>query len=35
MIDWAQKSLNEQEVKMFDAVMERGDPLAASLQSDH
>ena len=29
MIDWAQKSLNEQEVKMFDAVMERGDPLAA------
>ena len=29
MIDWAQKSLNEQEVKMFDAVMERGDLLAA------
>ena len=29
MIDWAQKSLNEQEVKMFDAVMERGDPLSA------
>ena len=29
MIDWAQKSLNEQEVNMFDAVMERGDPLAA------
>ena len=29
MIDWAQKSLNQQEVKMFDAVMERGDPLAA------
>ena len=29
MIDWAQKSLNEQEVRMFDAVMERGDPLAA------
>ena len=29
MIDWAQKSLNEQEVKMFDQVMERGDPLAA------
>ena len=29
MLDWAQKSLNEQEVKMFDAVMERGDPLAA------
>ena len=29
MIDWAQKSLNEQEVKMFDAVMQKGDPLAA------
>ena len=29
MIDWAQKSLNEHEVKMFDAVMEKGDPLAA------
>jgi len=29
MLDWAQKSLNEQEVKMFDAVMEKGDPLAA------
>ena len=29
MIDWAQKSLNEQEVQMFDAVMQRGDPLAA------
>ena len=29
MIDWAQKTLNEQEVRMFDAVMERGDPLAA------
>ena len=29
MIDWAQKSLNEQEVNMFDAVMQRGDPLAA------
>ena len=29
MIDWAQKSLNEQEVKMFDAVMQRGDPLSA------
>ena len=28
-IDWAQKSLNEQEVQMFDAVMQRGDPLAA------
>ena len=29
MINWAQKSLNKQEVDMFDAVMERGDPLAA------
>ena len=29
MLDWAQQSLNEQEVKMFDAVMERGDPLSA------
>ena len=29
MIDWAQKSLNEQEVNMFDAVMQKGDPLAA------
>ena len=29
MIDWAQKSLNEQEVTMFDQVMQRGDPLAA------
>ena len=29
MIDWAQKSLNEQEVKMFDAVMQKGDPLSA------
>ena len=29
MIDWAQKSLNKQEVDMFDAVMQRGDPLAA------
>ena len=29
MIDWAQKSLNEQEVKMFDQVMAKGDPLAA------
>ena len=29
MINWAQGSLNEQEVKMFDAVMQRGDPLAA------
>ena len=29
MIDWAQKSLNEQEVQMFDAAMERADPLSA------
>jgi hypothetical protein len=29
MINWAQGSLNEKEVKMFDAVMQRGDPLAA------
>ena len=29
MIDWAQKSLNEQEVSMFDQVMQKGDPLAA------
>ena len=29
MIDWAQKSLNEQEVSMFDQVMQRGDPLSA------
>ena len=29
MIQWAQGSLNEQEIKMFDAVMQRGDPLAA------
>ena len=29
MIDWAQKTLNETEVNMFDAVMQSGDPLAA------
>ena len=29
MIDWAQKSLSEQEVSMFDSVMQSGDPLAA------
>ena len=29
MLNWAQKSLNEQEVKMFDAVMAKGDPQAA------
>ena len=28
MIDWAQKSLSEQEVSMFDSVMQSGDPLA-------
>lgn len=29
MINWAQGSLNKQEVDMFDAVMQKGDPLAA------
>ena len=29
MLQWAQNSLNPQEIQMFDAVMERGDPLAA------
>ena len=29
MLDWAQKSLNKKEIDMFDAVMEKGDPLAA------
>ena len=29
MIQWAQGSLNEQEIKMFDAVMQKGDPLGA------
>ena len=29
MVQWAEQNLNEQEVKMFDAVMEKGDPLAA------
>ena len=29
MLTWANGNLNEQEIKMFDAVMERGDPLAA------
>ena len=29
MVQWAQGALNEQEVQMFDAVMQRGDPLAA------
>ena len=29
MLQWAQNNLAEQEIKMFDAVMERGDPLGA------
>ena len=29
MMDWAVQNLQEQEVNMFDTVMERGDPLAA------
>ena len=29
MLQWAQSSLSEQEINMFDTVMERGDPLAA------
>ena len=29
MLEWANKSLNKQEIDMFDKVMERGDPLAA------
>jgi len=29
MIDWAQKSLNQQEIDMFDQVMQKGDPLSA------
>tara|TARA_R100001594_G_scaffold3009_1_gene11621 strand:+ start:4833 stop:5627 length:795 start_codon:yes stop_codon:yes gene_type:complete len=29
MLDWADGNLSEQEIKMFDAVMERGDSLAA------
>ena len=29
MLQWAQGNLAEQEIKMFDAVMERGDPLGA------
>ena len=28
MIDWAQQNLQEQEIKMYDTVMDRGDPLA-------
>jgi len=29
MLQWAKNTLNPQEIQMFDAVMERGDPLAA------
>jgi len=29
MLQWATQNLNPQEVQMFDAVMDRGDPLAA------
>lgn len=29
MLEWANKSLNKQEIDMFDKVMEKGDPLAA------
>ena len=29
MLQWAKDTLNPQEIQMFDAVMERGDPLAA------
>ena len=29
MMKWAQGALNEQEIKMFDAVMAKGDPLGA------
>ena len=29
MVQWAQTSLSEQEINMFDAVMQKGDPLAA------
>ena len=29
MLSWAQQNLTDQEVGMFDTVMERGDPLAA------
>ena len=29
MLQWAQQNLNEQEVSMFDTVMDRGDPLSA------
>ena len=29
MLQWAESNLNKQEIDMFDAVMEKGDPLAA------
>ena len=29
MLQWAEKNLNKQEIDMFDAVMEQGNPLAA------
>jgi len=29
MLEWANGSLNKQEIDMFDAVMEQGNPLAA------
>ena len=29
MLQWAEKNLNQQEIGMFDQVMEKGDPLAA------
>ena len=29
MLQWAEKNLNQQEIDMFDTVMEKGDPLAA------
>jgi len=28
MVEWAQQNLQEQEIKMYDTVMDRGDPLA-------
>ena len=29
MVDWAKNNLSEQETDMFDAVMQKGDPIAA------
>ena len=29
LVDWAQGALSEQETNMFDAVMQRGDPISA------